>query len=545
MVCVPLPAQNVIAIVLDPDVDEELRYTGERVLVSLGFENGSYDLELTGNDYNLLVDWFFFERSLQVQTHASNLIKQQIKATFASNQLPSLSGGGGGGDGAGRAFSFNKDSSSAESLGGMSGSGSGGGSSVVGRAHSSDSIGHSMSGLGLASSPTSLAGGDRPLSPLGSMGMGSPSFFSHGGGGKQQLLSPAMVHAETVRRDEARFERVYDKWRELSVRRSGEVPPDESSGVGRMGIPRLSSREQRGSGFDNILNMLTCRKSPSLEDVGGLAAGAVGGFADYLEPAGVGSLPMQRVLSSSSRGSSDGHDRPMSPSSLVSPVSGHSGHVGAAGLSATLATSELVYPRRIEMLLDWYFPSRLEQKVFTDLAAYDEVVSSAASASSGSRICSNGKLPRPRQFRCISLPVRTYLTFQRVGRVIEKLLQRNRKTYSDVAGSSNLGYNTMSARKAAGGDVGIPGGGSLPPGISYSDHFDVDTYWSLCFRDCTFMGDFYVSFLKWMRRCPNLVSLSFVFDQNYWSHMALLERETCATALGHLVGEVAAIITPT
>jgi hypothetical protein len=142
---------------------------------------------------------------------------------------------------------------------------------------------------------------------------------------------------------------------------------------------------------------------------------------------------MLRSLSNSS-----GSDRPLSPSSTTSGGAG----TAFSGGASLAALTELSLPVHVTKLLDWYLPSRLEQMVVSDLVPFCAGAgsgttvgagaaspSTAAGAGTGALASAGARVPCPRQFRCIALPVRTYLTFQRVGRVIEKMLSRTRKTY--------------------------------------------------------------------------------------------------------------------
>ena len=91
-------------------------------------------------------------------------------------------------------------------------------------------------------------------------------------------------------------------------------------------------------------------------------------------------------------------------------------------------------------------------------------------------------LPHPHSISAIMLPARTYQSFSRVGRVIEKMIEYDNS-------------NKM---------------------------------WSLVFRDSEFLGDFHTSLLASLRRCNNICSLSFSSSQR-------VEEDAL---MGHLVGQI-------
>ena len=91
-------------------------------------------------------------------------------------------------------------------------------------------------------------------------------------------------------------------------------------------------------------------------------------------------------------------------------------------------------------------------------------------------------IPKPHNVLAVMLPPRSYQTFTRIGRVLERMFE-----YGD--------QNKM---------------------------------WSITFRDSEYMGDFHTSFLTTLRRCPQICSVSFVSTQR-------VEEDAL---LGHLVGQI-------
>ena len=106
-------------------------------------------------------------------------------------------------------------------------------------------------------------------------------------------------------------------------------------------------------------------------------------------------------------------------------------------------------------------------------------------------------LPSPHAVSAVILPSRTYQSFARVGRVIEKMVQTQQQHP----------FNS---------DCSI---GSTQTAM---------IQWSLVFRDSNYMGDFHTSLLSTLRRCPQISSLSFTSSK-------VVEEDAL---LGHLVGQL-------
>ena len=107
-------------------------------------------------------------------------------------------------------------------------------------------------------------------------------------------------------------------------------------------------------------------------------------------------------------------------------------------------------------------------------------------------------LPSPHAVSAVILPSRTYQSFARVGRVIEKMVQTQQQQHP---------FNS---------DCSI---GSTQTAM---------IQWSLVFRDSNYMGDFHTSLLSTLRRCPQISSLSFTSSK-------AVEEDAL---LGHLVGQL-------
>jgi hypothetical protein len=106
-------------------------------------------------------------------------------------------------------------------------------------------------------------------------------------------------------------------------------------------------------------------------------------------------------------------------------------------------------------------------------------------------------LPSPHAVSAVILPSRTYQSFARVGRVIEKMVQTQQQH------PFNQDCSISSTQSAM-------------------------IQWSLVFRDSDYMGDFHTSLLSTLRRCPQISSLSFTSSK-------AVEEDAL---LGHLVGQL-------
>ncbi|KAJ1402502.1 hypothetical protein B484DRAFT_405395, partial [Ochromonadaceae sp. CCMP2298] len=149
-------------------------------------------------------------------------------------------------------------------------------------------------------------------------------------------------------------------------------------------------------------------------------------------------------------------------------------------------------PMGIVKLLDIFYTSKLHQLLLMDLTSLGVAISPALGApgSPGAPVPGDEAsdydvvyvLPRPHPVSAITLPTRTYQSFVRVGRVVERMVE-----YSDPA-----------------------------------------KMWALIFRDSGYMGDFHTSLLSTLRKCPQICSLSFASAQR-------VEEDAL---LGHLVGQI-------
>ena len=76
------PLREIICILVDSNVEPELRTLAESVIVNIGFHQGRKDLEIVGHDYSLLAVWFYLKRSLRPQALAYPLLQQWIDTIF-------------------------------------------------------------------------------------------------------------------------------------------------------------------------------------------------------------------------------------------------------------------------------------------------------------------------------------------------------------------------------------------------------------------------------------------------------------------------------
>ena len=115
-------------------------------------------------------------------------------------------------------------------------------------------------------------------------------------------------------------------------------------------------------------------------------------------------------------------------------------------------------------------------------------------------------LPSPHAVSAVILPSRTYQSFARVGRVIEKMVVQGQQQQQPHHHHHPLDQQ------------------------HHHHHHDCSKMqqWSLVFRDSNYMGDFHTSLLSTLRRCPQISSLSFTSSK-------AVEEDAL---LGHLVGQL-------
>ena len=129
--------------------------------------------------------------------------------------------------------------------------------------------------------------------------------------------------------------------------------------------------------------------------------------------------------------------------------------------------NDIFHPKIIEYL-DLFIPSKLVQYVYTDLVSLGTKVG-----------------PRPYRLRTLLLPSRCYMTFDRIGRVVEQLInQVKSENENDLMEKAH--YNPSDLHQKI--------------------------FISLCFRNSTFEGQFHISLLQILRKCPSIISLSFICD---------------------------------
>ena len=156
--------------------------------------------------------------------------------------------------------------------------------------------------------------------------------------------------------------------------------------------------------------------------------------------------------------------------------------------------------------LNLFYPSKLHQLLLMDLTSLGVLVSSTSSSSASPTATDNNcsllqppldsnlsyVLPSPHAVSTIILPSRTYQSFVRMGRVIEKMVQVQQQQH-------------------------------------HPDRYDFSKMkWSLVFRNSDYMGDFHASLLSTLLRFPQISSLSFTSS-------TVVEGDAL---LGHMVGQL-------
>ena len=71
---------------------DEVKELCQSIFINLGFKSGDMDIKLSGNDVNLLADWFYMERGLIIQSMAREEIKNALYRAWVGGVRGTLSG---------------------------------------------------------------------------------------------------------------------------------------------------------------------------------------------------------------------------------------------------------------------------------------------------------------------------------------------------------------------------------------------------------------------------------------------------------------------
>lgn len=471
------PLRVIINIIVDTNYENELRNLAERVLVNIGFHNGKTDLQVVANDYQQLVDWFYMRRSLRPQALAVDLLQQWIDTLFYGSEVAE------------------KKTKQHFLL------------AELGREASLDDIDedslflHLPNGvdvdlrdtldlLGLSVAKTMI---ERMVKPQYSCGIRRSSLSS--------AISSINPHSGLREALLQQFSHLFDAWLML---RSGILPemisnPEHTNAVltseihfdDSVAAPSTLQRSKTGhltekffafisfcSGRTTAMNILREEETERREM---LAAKSM-------------SMSDRHIEDSRKLSADVGMDK--MKSEVIRRPSQH--HSPESDLDDSLNAP----PEKVLELLDLFFPSTLYQMYLMDMFSIGEPLDEPGLDSRGEisslpgihahELSHKYRIPEPRNFRALLLPSRLYLSFGREGKVIQRII-------SDVA-SVEAHMSPDQLRSPQAEEASYMGG-----------YVDVtNTLWTLCFRDSTFQGEFMMTLLSTLRRCPQIFSLNFV-----------------------------------
>ena len=139
-----------------------------------------------------------------------------------------------------------------------------------------------------------------------------------------------------------------------------------------------------------------------------------------------------------------------------------------------------MFPPKVQEFMDFFYPSKLHQQCVVNVCGLDYCATETETAFSGSFYW-------PRENHVILLPSRSYVTFNRIGKIVERII--------DEADKAQTQNNT---------------------------ELDSNHFWSLCFRSCVsdrestpsieIKSEFTMTFITLLRKFPQITSLSFVYN---------------------------------
>jgi hypothetical protein len=498
------PLRVIIRIMIDPSCEPELKYLAETVLVNIGFHNGQKDLEVVANDYELLSEWFYVRKSLRPQALGLDLLHHWVNTIFYGvNEaekktrqhflLAEL----------GREVSekeFDENSMSLHLANGLD----------VDLRDTIDLLGlslmksmieriirHRPSDRGVGASVGGIGYSITPMNPNGGLHEALLQQFSHLFDAWKMLRNGIPIDLQSI--DAAHSIVTPEFHIEHSVMPS--MPPLSRSKTGGYLTDRFLSFLSFCSGRTQAQQILMEEEDEEhylkqrAKDAGGPVAGMV--MSREEQPTAAAAAPESK-------------------SSLPN--------------GEELESDDLVNhpPRKVQELLDLFFPSKLYQMYLTDMISLGQPLPMAVASAEPTMITSvrqhsdiclgtpprvvvyndrnfsqRYKVPEPKSFRALLLPSRTYYTFRREGRIIQRIfddLASNNpipKSPDNSPSPSTLEDSLLTQMRQEAAYMG-----------GYVD--SANTLWTLCFRESTFQGEFMISLLSTLRRCPQIASLNFI-----------------------------------
>jgi hypothetical protein len=493
------PLRVIINIIIDTNYENELRNLAEIVLVNIGFHNGKTDLQVVANDYQQLSDWFYMRRSLRPQALGVDLLHQWIDTLFHGSEVAE------------------KKTKQHFLL------------AELGREASLDDIEedslflHLPNGvdvdlrdtldlLGLSVVKTMI---ERMVRPQYAGGISRSGLSS--------VITPINPHSGLREALLQQFSHLFDAWMML---RSG-IPAEMIANA-----EHASAALQSEILFDDDMvappSTLQRIKTGHITEKFFAFISFCSGRTTAMNIMREEETERREMLAASAMSMSDRHledSRKASPDmggmekmkSEVNRRPSHH-HNPESDLDDSLNTP----PAKVVELLDLFFPSKLYQMYLMDMFSIGEPLEEQGldhgEATSSTTVHAHEfshrfSIPEPRNFRALVLPSRLYLSFGREGKVIQRII-------SDVAHVENhMSSDPNRSRQAE--EASYMGG--------YVDMSN--TMWTLCFRDSTFQGEFMMTLLSTLRRCPQIFSLNFV-----------CRKPELDSELGYFVGSVPSTI---
>lgn len=415
------PLRTIISMLVDPKSDRDVRAAAEEVLKNLGFRSGVKDFELCGYDFEILRDWYVMRRSQKPQDEALELLRDWVENLFNDTQSDRAP--------------YQLHRQPGESI-----------------ASANDLAHETATMLNATIAPASGA-----------------SKMHHTNSGSRESFDTAVEVINYT-----------------SAVASGVAAGTSAATTAVSRLPPLSIPSLHRNFTESILRFLPfCIKSPFHESGSSATPTKYNPQDDNydISPSAGGAQFMNRSMHPASSMLNVN-----SPNASTTPSG--TNHITQAELYDWLDRP----PLGILHLMEMFYSSKLHQLLLMDMTSLGVALSTQPPAigDDGEQYTDAEEvacdldivylLPRPHSVSAIMLPARSYQSFTRVGRVIEKMVE-----YSD---SSKM--------------------------------------WSLIFRDSEYLGDFHTSLLSSLRRCPQICSLSFASSQ----------RVEDDALLGHLVGQI-------
>ena len=488
------PLKSFVGILLDPYSERDIRILAEEVLNAVGF-HGLADLELCQYDVQLLLDWYKLRRLCTMQ----QLVFDYDLSQWLSNDLFGLEEDGEDDCTTMHSHNWNRTGGSTESnqsheeeakpLSGRN--------SIGGSENSSSSL------LG------SAAGGTfrhtlfehSPLHKMSRHGS-SPMLMA----GKAPMLHKTITDGVM-------------KYLMPNVLCFGQPRSFSTQSMSSEGVSgTVPSSAMKGEGLSMVMERDDDKDSDSAGEGGGDEDGPRDSLGSNL--GSNISKVMTSLYDTPTQDNADGNDREASTS--VFDGIEYSPYVE----NVMPYDGKDMLPLAVQEMLETFYPSKLQHHIITGLMALGSEVISEKHIDNKTHLVYETcySVPKHKPIMAILFPSRPYLSFKRVGRIIEKSIQEhiiaakrqeNACTTVEVDEPNQPGISTLESLKNA--QLNLTSAGDVTAGCE----------WALTFRNSVFEGEFHISFLSTLRKCPQITALNFVSAAVYQD-----------TTLGWLAGHV-------